>query len=365
MIYLMPVSVMKLILSHLFFALLRPLTYFKTLVYLVTRPHPNIKLRLKTVLHFATGIYAAYILKDHPLDHIHAHFTDRSVTVALCIGRLLKLPYSFTAHAQTIFAGPVLMEEKFAESRFAVTVSEYNKAYLLKQYPTVKPEKIFVLHPWVEMDRFCPPETRSPQARLSILSIGRLVEKKGHEYLIEACHLLQKEGVDFECYIIGDGPLLARLEAIIDQRGLAERVHLMGAKPQSIVLASLAQADVFVLACIIAEDGDRDGMPVALAEAMAMQVPAISTNIVGIGEMVRPGAGYLVPPQDPAALAEAIKRIHSTDFASRLEMGKYGRSIIAREFDLYEGTAHLAELFRKSANGIRVVSLSSEYSSMD
>jgi glycosyltransferase involved in cell wall biosynthesis len=177
------------------------------------------------------------------------------------------------------------------------------------------------------------------------MSVGRLVEKKGHHYLVEACHLLQKEGVDFECRILGDGPLKSELEAMITRYNLAQHVHLLGGQPQQEVLAQLSQSDVFVLACVVAKNGDRDGMPVSLAEAMAMEIPVISTDLVGIGEMIKPGAGYLVPPEDPVALAEAIKTMNMIGGSKRIEMGKYGRTIIAEEFELFKGIHHLADLF--------------------
>ncbi|MDL1893227.1 glycosyltransferase, partial [Sphingobacteriales bacterium CHB3] len=113
-----------------------------------------------------------------------------------------------------------------------------------------------------------PPLFRPQNGCFHIMSVGRLVEKKGHHYLIEACRLLREQQVDFECDIVGDGPLRAKLEAMVAQYHLTDQVHLVGGRPQTEVLAGLARADLFVLACVVAQDGDRDGMPVALAEAM-------------------------------------------------------------------------------------------------
>jgi glycosyltransferase involved in cell wall biosynthesis len=110
----------------------------------------------------------------------------------------------------------------------------------------------------------------------------------------------------------------------------------------------LSQADVFVLACVVARDGDRDGMPVALAEAMAMELPAISTDLVGIGELVRPGAGYLVPPNDAAALAQAIQKMAAAAPAERRKMGQVGRAIVAQDFEVFAGINRLADLFQQT-----------------
>lgn len=344
-IYLLPVDWIKFTAAHLYFILFRPIAYFTLLLFLFTRPHRSLKLRLKTLLHFAEGVYAAYLLQNLDWDHIHAHFLDRAATVALCVSRLLRVSYSLAAHAVDIYVQPVLIPEKIGEAKFTVTDSEFNRVYLLKHYPELNPDKIFAHHPWIDLSQFRLTGTRTDHPRLRIMSVGRLVEKKGHHYLIEACHLLQKEGVDFECRILGDGPLKSELEEMITRYNLTQQVYLLGGQPQEEVLAQLSQSDVFVLACVVAKNGDRDGMPVSLAEAMAMEIPVISTDLVGIGEMIRPEAGYLVPPEDPAALAEAIKAMNLIGPSKRIEMGKYGRTIIAQDFELFKGIHRLADLF--------------------
>lgn len=344
-IYLLPVNWLNLIWGSLYFVLFRPMVYFKTLIYLLSRSHSSLVDWLKTLLYFGEGVYAAYLLRRQMLDQLHAHFIDRAATVALVAGRLLHLPYSVTAHANDIYRNEILLYEKLAEASFVVTVSQFNKSYLLDTYPALNPDKIHVLHPWVDISRFQPPPTCSVHDGLRILSVGRLVEKKGHNYLIEACHLLQSKGIDFECCIIGDGPLRAELETEIERYGLEERVHLLGAQPQSEVLANLCWCDVFVLACVIAQDGDRDGMPVALAEAMAMAVPVVSCHVVGVDELVRPGTGLLVPPRDAKALAEALQSIYALSESDRAEMGRHGRAVVKADFNLLEGTRQLMALF--------------------
>lgn len=353
-LYLLPQRLSKFnvwafILGNLRFIFLRPLVYFGTLLYLLRGEHPHLKARLKTILHFWQGVYAAHVLRHQDFDHLHAHFIDRAVVVALVVGRLLNKPYSLTAHASSIFRERILIREKIVNARFMVTVSRYNKAHFLNTYPGLDPEKIHVLHPWVDPSRFIlrQAQDRPAHARLHILSVGRLVEKKGHSYLIEACHLLKKQGLDFECRVVGEGPLKRELAERIAQYDLGDRVGLMGGQPQSQVLGLLASwADVFALPCVIAQDGDRDGIPVSLAEAMAMELPVISTDIVGISELVQPGTGILVPPRDPLALAEALRTIHAASPSARGEMGRRGRAVVDAEFNLIKGTAQLAHLFR-------------------
>lgn len=332
--------------ANLYFVVTRPLVFFNTLIYLLTRPHPDNHSRLQTLLHFEEGVYAAYLLRHEGIDHLHAHFIDRAVLVALVAGRLLDKPYSLTAHAADIYTRAVLVREKLSNARFVVTVSQYNKNHLLKTYPGIDPGKIHILHPWVDVAQFVPPASRPIRPRFHILSVGRLVEKKGHADLIDACALLHEQGLDFECQIVGEGPLRGELEKRITGHALEAKVHLLGPLPPERVLELLGLwADVFALPCVIASNGDRDGIPVSLAEAMAMELPVVSTDIVGIRELVQPGAGLLVPPHDAKALAGALHYISLHDQPTRLKMGQAGRAIVTAEFNLLNGTKILANLF--------------------
>ena len=346
-LYLSPTNWFVLVLANLYFIFRRPIVYFSTLSYLFIRPHETIKLRFRTLLYFLLGILTAYYLRLQDFDHIHVHFIDRATVVALVTGRLLNKTYSLTAHANDIFVSNTLIKEKISNAKFMVTVSKHNKSHLLENYFGLDPDKIHILHPWVDLTHFSPSTTRPTHERLHIFSVGRLVEKKGHAYLIEACHLLQQKGIDFECRIAGDGPLYAELTALVTQYNLADRVILLGAQPQREVISHLESwADVFVLACVIAKDGDRDGMPVSIAEAMAMELPVISTDIVGIGELVQPGTGFLTPDRDSQMLAEALQNIHSKTTTERAKMGQRGRTVIDNEFNLVKGTMELAHLFQ-------------------
>jgi len=356
-IYLLPPRWTQLFFAHMLFVLIFPWRYFSTLWFLLSRPHPKFLQRLKTLLHFGEGIMAAYRLRGGDWDHIHAHFIDRAATVALIVSRLLNTPYSITAHADDIYNEPVLVFEKISEARFAVTVSEFNRRHLAQTYPLLDSKKIIVLHPWIDTAAIRPRTVPVKNKLFRILSVGRLVENKGHQFLIEACDVLRQEGLEFECHIIGQGPLHSELHCLIERRGLQDRVHLLGEQPQTEVFHYLNQADVFVLACVIAANGKRDGMPVAIAEAMAMQVPVVSTSIAGLSEMVLPGTGYLVPPKDAFALAKAIRKIYEEGASSRIKMGEYGRTVIVQHFDLHQGIEKLASLFENSVPGSEILTM--------
>jgi len=344
--YLLPVSLGWLLRSHLTFALRRPGAYFGTLRWLLTRPHPSAGGRLRTGLHFGEGVAAAAVFEAAGVDLIHAHFVDRAATVALVVGRLLGLPYSVTAHANDIYRRPLLLEQKLGQAAFAVTVSDANRRHLLEACPGLAPDRLHVIHGWVDPAAWRPSRDRSRAGPARIVSVGRLVDKKGHADLIEACAHLAAAGTAVECDIVGEGPLRARLEVHIEQAGLRGHVRLLGARSGSEVKALLDDADLFVLACVVAPDGDRDGMPVALAEAMAMGLPVVSTELPGIDELVRPGTGILVPQHDVRALAEAIDEIGKASPGARAAMGRAGRAVVLESFVVAAGVDRLVTLFR-------------------
>ena len=342
--WLLPPSPLGVLGAHLRFLVRRPRAYLGLLVRLPTRRHPSLRARLRTVLHFGLGVVAAdRIRRDSPA-LIHAHFVDRAAIVALIASRLLRVPYSVTAHARDIYADPVLLPEKLRGAAFVVTVSERNRRHLLAA-TGIAPDRIHVLHPWVPAAALAgPPAVAGPGRPLRIVSVGRLVEKKGHATLVEACAILRDRGVDVRCAIAGEGPLRPDLEAQIARLNVGERVHLLGGVPEAEVAGLLRAADLFVLACRVGRDGDRDGMPVAIAEAMAAGLPVVSTTLEGIEELVRPGAGTLVPPEDPAALADAIAAIAAATPEERAAMGRAGRAVVADAFALEAGVARLADL---------------------
>lgn len=340
------------ILANFYFLFLHPKVYFSTLIELLSQPMDKFKASRLTILYFLQGVYTAYILRSNQFDHLHVHFMDRAVLVALVVSRFLGKTYSFTAHAADIYTKATHVRQKIDNAAFMVTVSKYNKKHLLATYPGIQADKIHILHPWVDVAQFTPDARHSVHERLHILSVGRLVEKKGHGDLIEAIHFLLERKVDVECRIVGEGPLYSLLMERINKHGLQNHVQLLGGLPQENVLDLLKNwADVFVLPCVIAKNGDRDGIPVSLAEAMAMELPVISTDIVGINELIQPGSGFLVPPHAPAVLGEALYEIVSQDTSTTIKMGQKGREIVENEFNLFKGTQELAELFTSTVHG--------------
>jgi glycosyltransferase involved in cell wall biosynthesis len=182
---------------------------------------------------------------------------------------------------------------------------------------------------------------------IRILSVGSLLLKKGHNYLIDAFKILSNNGLNFTCNIIGGGPNEEALNKQIQELGLQNQVKLLGAKSHPEIIMAYSQHDLFVLASVISPSGDRDGIPVVLMEAGAMGLPLISTRISGIPELVRHGqTGLIVPPGDPQALAEAITSL-AADPTKRKQLGNNARNLVEAEFSIDSSVDRLAVLFQK------------------
>jgi glycosyltransferase involved in cell wall biosynthesis len=186
----------------------------------------------------------------------------------------------------------------------------------------------------------------SPRDRASrIVAVGRLVEKKGFADLVEACRLLANRDRQFQCFIIGTGPLEGALRAQIDRLHLSARVQLLGPRPRSEVLRWLRSAAVCATPCVVGGDGDRDGLPTVLLEAMAVGTPCVATDVTGIPEAIRDGeTGFVVPQHDPEALAAACERLLE-DPILRVEIATRARRLAETEFDVRRNAAALRELF--------------------
>ncbi len=301
------------------------------------------------VKRFLQAGYIAEHLRRHPVDGIHAHFASSATRVANLVHHLIGLPYSFTAHAKDIFhesVKPESLRAKIRDARFVVTVSRFNQRYL--QDLAQGDGEIRCLYNGIDLARFRPgrPEQRRDNR---ILAVGRLVEKKGFGDLIQACGLLARQGLDFHCQIIGKGPLREELNCQIQELGLADRVKLVGPRPQDGVLKAYRQAALFALPCIVGQDGNRDGLPTVLLEAMATGLPVISTELTGVPEIIdQDRNGLLVPPGDVPALAQALAQL-LTNPERRRAMGIAARAKVEQEFDVRRNVAQLREWLTEPA----------------
>lgn len=344
--YLIPVSWRKFITTHLRFAFQKPAAYFGTLFELVRNPHPDLSTRLKTILHFIEGVYAAGVIAEQPCDHLHAHFVDRASTVALVAGKLLNLPYSVTAHANDIYINPILLPLKLSQASFVATCTDYNRQHLQKIAPINV--KLHRLYHGLDLETYQPRTDQSTHGIPTITSVGQLKEKKGFQYLLKACQILRSKDYIFKCQIIGEGSLRQELEHQIRELSLENFVILRGALPHESVIEEYQHSTMFVLPCITGSDGDRDGIPNVILEALAMQLPVISTQHSGIPEVIKSGVnGLLVPPSDEEALAYAIARLIDDPFL-RAQFGQLGRRTVTERFNSMQNVGHLLDQMVKA-----------------
>lgn len=284
------------------------------------------------------------------ITHLHAHFGSDPSTVALLAARDLCGTFSFTAHARDIYhtyVSPRIdaakRRAKLSEAAFVVTVSDFNAAHLRALCPEAA-ENIHRLYNGIDLSLFTPSESTVPGR---ILAVGRLVEKKGFAVLVDACARLRTRGLAFHCRIIGDGPLHGALQAQVATLGLAGQVSLVGPIPQERLAEELGTAAIATLPCIITPDGDRDGLPTVLLEAMGKAIPVVTTTVTGGPEIVAAGeTGLLCPPNDPVALADALETLLKDPHRAHA-MGVAGRLRAERLFDLPTNVARLAGHFAR------------------
>jgi colanic acid/amylovoran biosynthesis glycosyltransferase len=291
----------------------------------------------------------ARLVRTLKIDHLHATFGTTPATIAMLTSWLSGVPYSFTCHAYDIFMPNPLLEVKLKHARFMTTISKFNKQFIAQHYNETDEKKIQVVYLGVDLKQWQVRGERNEKKQTpNIVCVARLDTFKGHIYLIRACQLLKQRGFSFKCVIIGDGCLHARIEAEINRLRLKDVVEMKGALLARDVQAYLEAADVFVLPSIVDEDHKRDGIPVALMEAMAMGLPVISTTVSGIPELIEDRkTGLLVPEKDEKALAEAIETIVK-DEELRQTMCREARAHIEQAFDLQRSAAEMESLFRES-----------------
>lgn len=285
----------------------------------------------KSLAAFARGLEHLSWLRAFNPEFIHAHWATYPSTVAWALGRLIHCPFGFTSHAHDIFANSQLLLRKLEDSALAVTISRHNVDWFDRHVSPLAHEKLEVVHCGVDLKQV--PWRPAGRTKGLILAVGRLHPIKGFDTLIEALALARSNGLRFTCKIVGDGPLHSELQQLVRSRGLQGHVELLGARPQESVRALLEQAAVFALPSQVARDGGRDGIPVALMEAMASGCAVLSCRTSGIPELISDGEhGLLVPERDPVSLASALQRLLG-DAALRQRLAAAARLRIERDFD--------------------------------
>jgi glycosyltransferase involved in cell wall biosynthesis len=310
-----------------------------------------LRFRHWSIVHrFFQAGYLADLLRCEPVAHLHAHFSTAPALLAMFAHELIGVPYTFTAHARDIYVDvpAELLRAQMERAEAVVTVSDYNRRYLTERLNGVANAKVRRIYNGLDLRRFpfCVRES-SGNAPPVVLSVARLVEKKGLGDLIAAADILKRRGRCFQVEIFGSGPLETLLRERIERHGLKEVVTLHGATPQETVQQAYLRSTIFALPCTVASDGDRDGIPTVLLEAMASGVPVVSTPVSGIPELIDSGHdGLLVLPGDPQALADALERLMDDD-DMRARLALAARARIESRFTLDASSAQLLALFRR------------------
>lgn len=299
------------------------------------------------LFHLMVACHWAASVDPEEVSLIHSQWIHSGGTVAMYGAWLLGKPFSFTGHAADLFRERAALCDKIERAAFIVCISNFHREFFLKN--GARPEQLHIVYCGIDTSHFSPRlRERSPGEPFRIRSSGRLVEKKGFAWLIRACELLRDRGVNFECVIAGSGPLESSLREQIRAANLEQRVSVTG-KPlnQEDIPEFMHGGDVYCLPCVWASDDDVDGLPQMLMEAMACGLPAISTRLVGIPDLiVHEQTGLLVEPNRAEDVADAIVRLMN-DAALAKRLAEAGREHVLRTFDLENCLEPLIEQFRK------------------
>lgn len=285
---------------------------------------------------------------------LYAHFLHTPASVARYAAQLRGLEFSFSAHAKDIWTTPDWEKrEKIADSAWGVTCTRQGHDELARLSPDDDKGRVRLVYHGLDLDRFPTVPVRDDggdgtHTPVRLVSIGRLVAKKGYDDLMQALVLLPAE-LNWHLTQIGGGELAAPLAETAQRLGIANRIDWLGARPQGQVIEALRKAELFVLACREGDGGDRDGLPNVLMEAATQGLPILSTDFAGVPEFVTDEVeGLLVPPQDPAALAAALERLIRQP-ALRLRLGAAAHARVRGDFSAGAGIGRIAALLSRGS----------------
>lgn len=339
---------------HLGAALRSPRAYFATLLYALGLAPPGLRGRLWQLFYFAEAILLWSECDGRSIRHLHVHLANAAADatmVAVHFGNARspgRWSWSFTMHGPTEFwdVRHYRLSEKLASAGFVICISEFCRSQLMSLCEPDRWERLRVVHCGIPVEQFTrrtPPREPGPGAR--ILYIGRLVPEKGQTVLLEAIAELTRRGHDVTVTIAGEGALKPKLEKMAERLGLADRVEFPGAVGQHQLRDLYEEAAVFCLPSF------GEGVPIVLMEAMAMEVPPISTRIAGIPELIEhEHGGLLIPPGRADDLAEALETL-LTDPTFHRDLAANGRTRVLEEFDTDRSAEQLLAIFEEMLEG--------------
>ena len=351
--YLLPIDRERLASYRREFRRNRPLTYWHLYLFVMSRRYGLTKTLRSDRAHFNLAVYLAGNLRDAGIDRVHSPWGDRAGFVAMLAAKLLGVPFSLQVRAHDLHDPSYhhSLREMFPAADFVITNTQYNRPFIQALMPS-RGTEIHTIYNGINLAEFNPPD-RSVRSGgpTRILCVARLVEQKGLTYLLDACALLRDRNFPFTCEVIGgtEEPLYAeywqRLKEQHRRLDLEACVFFRGALPFATVMDAYRSADVFVLPCVVAQDGRRDITPNAVIEAMAMKLPVVSTPVTGVVEIVEHGtSGLLVPAENHVALADEIERL-ARDPALAMTLGENARQRIEGRFDADKNVLERLRLF--------------------
>ena len=342
--YIKPGGVARALGAHLRMLFIRPLSYLHGLIYSLRLAGWNVRRALTNLLYFAEAVVFVDWMRHEDLSHFHMHFTS---TVGLIACRAWPLRASVTIHGPDEFNDPVgfYMHEKIEAFGLLCTISQYGRSQLMLRSDYSQYNKFRVSRLGVDPSVYSPRPFRENPPRFEIISVGRLAPPKGYHVLIAAMNQLVREGRSVRLRLVGDGPDRAGLEQHVAKFDLGGHVVFEGRQNADRVLDLYQQADIFAMPSF------AEGIPVVLMEAMAMEIPCVTTWITGIPELIRNEVdGLLIAPSSEEELVAALARLMD-DTELRLRLGKSGRQRVLEHYDLKRNTELLANLLCDFVNG--------------
>jgi colanic acid/amylovoran biosynthesis glycosyltransferase len=292
-------------------------------------------------------IWMAREMERDGISHVHAHFANHPAVAAFAVNRLTGIPFSFTAHGSDLHVDRRMLPQKVEAAAFVVAISRYNKAMIVEECSGRHEDKVHVVHCGVDAEWFGRRRPSAGRTGFEIVCVASFEAVKGHRHLIRACEQLLLRGVDFSCHLVGEGPQKKDIERQIALSGLTDVVVLHGPRTRLEVARIVARSDAAVLASAPTRNGKREGIPVALMEAMSAGLPVVASRTGGIPELVHDEHnGFLVPPGDPDALADALEQL-ALDQELRERLGRAGRETILREFNQEQCASELVRLIQQ------------------
>jgi colanic acid/amylovoran biosynthesis glycosyltransferase len=294
--------------------------------------------RPRTLLHTVLGCYCASLLRVSGVQHIHVHHGYFGSWVAMVAARLLDIPFSVTLHGSDLLANAAYLDTKLQQCQFCVTVSEFNRRYILSNYPELDSAKVYVRRMGVDCCQALGHHERPKDSYLKILAVGRLHVVKDQAFLVRACHRLKARGMRLVCAIAGEGPERAHLEALIRDMNLEREIHLLGQLPRNELDQQYDDADLVVLT------SRSEGIPLALMEAMAREKLVLAPAITGIPELVVDRTtGFLYRPGSVDDFVATLELITSA-LSGLGEIRRNAREHVVRNFNRAENIAAFYDL---------------------